>query len=364
MKHSRVIRWVAVLAMGTALTTCVVNAYPFTQFAAGCEDAEYRWPLETPDTEGDLAGVWVLDGQGAEPRSVAAAKGVTSIAWSPDGEQLAWMQEGGGAAGRVMVSNADGSAQRLLAEVHSPAYVSYSSGEEVAWTPDGSAVRYAVQRDENRRQVWDHYAVGLEGSDPVLIAPELEAFRVAFSPDGTRIAYIGVDGQLHTINSDGSGRRRLTDGPRGMLDPAWSPDGTQIVFVAHRKSSSGLEVVNPDGTGRRVVTEKGGRFFGQPVWSPDEKWIAFNSAPHEDWGWVTVVRPDGSDRHDVTPQLGRPNFGPIGWSPDSTRLAYAEGDGITVGGVDGSGRRCVSEDGFNSLPTWSPDGARLAFIRQ
>ncbi len=48
-------------------------------------------------------------------------------------------------------------------------------------------------------------------------------------------------------------------------------------------------------------------------------------------------------------------------SPDGSRLAYTDGRGICVANIDGSNSRCLTDDGEG--PTWSPDGAKIAFTR-
>jgi Tol biopolymer transport system component len=69
-----------------------------------------------------------------------------------------------------------------------------------------------------------------------------------FSPDLSRIAYTGLVGVLGTfeifvMNADGSGQTQLTsltpwDDPGSELHPTWSPDGTQIAFVATRDGTT------------------------------------------------------------------------------------------------------------------------------
>jgi TolB protein len=75
---------------------------------------------------------------------------------------------------------------------------------------------------------------------------------------------------------DGSDIRRLTDNLTDDVNPAWSPDGTRIVFEAYRDGQPEIYVMNADGSGQARLTASDG-YDGQPVWSPDGKWIAFVS---------------------------------------------------------------------------------------
>ena len=70
--------------------------------------------------------------------------------------------------------------------------------------------------------------------------PPVHFDRVAWSPDGTRIAFrnalVGAYG-IYTANADGSDVLQLTDGPNDSW-PSWSPDGTRIVFSSTRSDPS------------------------------------------------------------------------------------------------------------------------------
>jgi dipeptidyl aminopeptidase/acylaminoacyl peptidase len=84
---------------------------------------------------------------------------------------------------------------------------------------------------------------------------------VAWSPDGRKLAPTrNRDGnaEVYTINSDGSGLRRLTDNPEYDGDAVWSPDGRQLVFVSNRDGSHGVYLMNADGSGQRRLAQPGG----------------------------------------------------------------------------------------------------------
>ena len=76
-------------------------------------------------------------------------------------------------------------------------------------------------------------------------------------------------GEIWVINADGTNEQRLTTNASTDTDPAWSPDGSKIVFA---KSGSGVGVINADGTNELPLS--GG---GAPAWSPDGTKIAFRS---------------------------------------------------------------------------------------
>ena len=80
--------------------------------------------------------------------------------------------------------------------------------------------------------------------------------------------------QIYTINADGSGERRLSDGRASDTSPAWSPDGHRIAFARERDRSSGIYVMSADGRNSRRITARALQ-ASQPAWSPRGDRLAF-----------------------------------------------------------------------------------------
>jgi Tol biopolymer transport system component len=118
--------------------------------------------------------------------------------------------------------------------------------------------------------------------------------------------------------------------------------------------------INADGTDLRRLTRSPWPEF-DPSWSPDGRFIAYRSEPHE-YPELWVMTPDGTGQHRLTWDGGFPD-----WSPDGSMIAYAPGGGpsgrssIAIMNADGSGRRRLPHTDYGELPSWSPDGKRIAF---
>jgi TolB protein len=117
--------------------------------------------------------------------------------------------------------------------------------------------------------------------------------------------------------------------------------------------------INADGTGLRRLTRSPWPEF-QPAWSPDGRFIAYRSEPHE-YPELWVMNADGSGQHRLTEDGGFPD-----WSAEGL-IAYAPGggpsgrSGIAIMHADGSGRRRLPDTEYGEYPSWSPDGKRIAF---
>ena len=199
-------------------------------------------------------------------------------------------------------------------------------------------------------------------------------------------------GEIWTMAADGGTQTRIVaSGPGEATQPAWSPDGSRIVYVAWAHAGTDelvadLWTVAPDGSDARQITSDP-EWDWIPAWSPDGAWIAFTSRPTPATpaaaplgqpqaggapdvvagtagGWsIYLVRPDGTERRQLT--TGGESMAPV-WSPDGSRIAYhGTRDGnldIFVANADGTSEQRVTDDpGADWSPIWSPDGTRLIF---
>lgn len=121
---------------------------------------------------------------------------------------------------------------------------------------------------------------GATSGVPEVAAPAAAA-RAASGASGTRqagstlVIQVASGGPIYVVNSDGTGLRYLTTG----IDPALSPDGTQVAFTRWLGSGTGtlgsLWVINTNGSGERLISDVV-RQPKSPTWSPDGKQIVVN----------------------------------------------------------------------------------------
>jgi Tol biopolymer transport system component len=138
-------------------------------------------------------------------------------------------------------------------------------------------------------------------------------------------------------------------------DPAWSPSGRLLAYVA----GDNIWVARADGSRpARVTMVRDPVRDSRPAWSPDARWLVFRRS-REDTGAsdLWLARPTGRDLHRIprTRSAEAPT-----WSPDGRSIAFFAGAQLDAVPPDGSGRKLLARaDGTD--PAWSPDGRSIAF---
>ena len=178
--------------------------------------------------------------------------------------------------------------------------------------------------------------------------------------------------ELHRLPAEGGAPVPALAAGTLARDPSPSPDGTRLVYVVidGAGGNADLWIANRDGTGARQLTTSE-EWEDQPAWSPDGAWIAYRSFAAQLDPDIFLVRPDGSETRNLTPDPRPAVFddGAPAWSPDGARIAFRSNRGGTADlwtmRPDGTDlRRVTDSPDFDTDPAWSPDGARIAFRRQ
>ena len=246
---------------------------------------------------------------------------------------------------RLLVSDPNGKRRKAIL---SPPEGSGRYWEPV-WSPDGTRIAVGLQLG-NRYSGYASllYIVNADGSGrrSIADAPDRSEGAPAWSPDGSKLAYVtgGATGEIWLIDSGGRNRRRLTEG----ADPTWSPDGQRLAFVRDGE----VFVLEVDGL--RSMRIAGGPSRA-PDWSPDGELIAFErNLLGNGLGSIFTVRPDGSGERRLTDPIDQSPA----WSPDGTKIAFGRYGDIWVLNRDGSGLRNVTRTRSRSLyesePDWQP----------
>ena len=290
-----------------------------------------------------LWGVDVMPGQRLNSsnnnRTLAVAPTLVSASQTSKGELIAFS-----AGEQIYVMNADGSDIRLITERIPNVYYDYP-----ALSPDGSHIAF-ISTDMSSLQHSLNIA-GVDGSRlQRIISGPAWLSEPTWSPDGSKIAFArGHDNTIYGwamkltcrpeiyVADVLSGKYvSLTQG-EGGTDPAWSPDGTRIAFSSFRQGNNEIYTMATDGKGVQRITYTDWA-EAEPAWSPDGKQIAYAA-------------------HLFQTDVGC-GFIPTGRPPESlTEPMY-----IYVMDFDGTNQTRLETTGGGNEPTWSPDGAWLAFV--
>lgn len=214
------------------------------------------------------------DGRGAADRILPITAGITEMAVSPAGKELAFV-----ARGEVFVTSIEGGITRRITDTA-------AQERSVSFSPDGRTLLYASERGGS----WDLYTSTIVRKDEAcfyaatlleekaVLATAAEEFQPQFSPDGKEVAYLHERTGLNVLNLESGKVRVLYPAGKnysysdGDQEFRWTPDGKWLFFAFDPQPLGGIQEVGllaADGSGKLVNLSRSGFNDGRPRLSPD-----------------------------------------------------------------------------------------------
>ena len=248
--------------------------------------------------------VWLIEEDGSNPRALTRenADRARLPAISPDRTAVAYTVETS-EGWKLMVVDSGGTGTPLLVSED------VIADARATWSPDGSRLAFIGDRDGPN----DIYVLDLASDELTNLtnSPEQEG-DPAWSPDGETIAYWSLltgNQEIFTIPAAGGEATQLTQQPGDDADPAWHPQSTSLAFASNRNGDWDIFVMGADGGNQQQLTDDPSD-DQDPSWRPDGSYIAFESKrdsadrPDDDWAEIHVMLPDGRDQRRVTVREG------------------------------------------------------------
>jgi len=214
----------------------------------------------------------------------------------------------------VYIMYADGSGQTRLTFTTAP-----QSSRQPALSPNAARIAFVSDRDAGHDEI---YVMNADGSGQVRLTTTIAGYQnqdPAWSHDGSKIAFTrcyASNCTVYIMNADGSGVVQLTS--LDSSEPSWSPDGSKIAFVS-RNTAAGYDfiVVMDLATRQGHLTKLYNDPWPWPTWSPDGSKIAFDN-----WGPYTsgiyVMNADGTG----IVRLTNGSDSQAAWSPDGSKIVF------------------------------------------
>jgi len=331
--------------------------------------------ISTPDMEANrgVSNIWMVSTAGGEAIQVTQSGKDSAPSWSPDGKTLAFLSARDGSSQVYLLSMEGGEAKKLTA---------LSGGADLfKWSPDGKSVAFTSavyidckddacnsKRDEEKDKSkvkarvydhllyrhWDHWS---DGKRSHLFIQPVDGSATA------RDLTAGADYDIPPDERSGPG------------DINFSPDAKELCFTAVTDTVEAIST-NGDlflvpvagGEAKRITTNQG--FDGNPVYSPDGKYIAYHAqmtAGYESDRWQVMLYDRQSGKTENLSAGFDRSATDLAWSPDSKTI-YFLAENETLQPVYAMEARAGDTpkkvvDGFNAVFSFSGDGRVLVTER-
>ena len=350
--------------------------------------------LRFPDIYGDKVvftyggDLWIASTAGGTATRLTTHPGVEVFAkFSPDGKWIAFTGQYDGDEQVYIVPATGGEPKQLtFYPARGPLPPRWGYDNQIyGWTNDGKSVVFRSLRDSWALPISKLYTVPVTGgaAEPL---PMPESGAGDYAPDGTKLVYSPQARDFRSEKRYGGGQandlfiydlktndaKRITDSPRADRDPMWI--GNAIYFNSDRDGHFNLYTYDiAKGTTAQLTTNKtwdvrwpssdGNKDGGRIIYELNGELQIYDVKSKKNTQLSITVPDDGLNRRPSHVNAGNLIFS-YGLSPKGERAVFeARGDIFTTPIEKGPVRNLTnSSSAHDKLPSWSPDGSRIAFI--
>lgn len=267
--------------------------------------------------------------------------------------QITFVSSRGGAK-EIWVMDYDGASQHAITSLHSIALTP-------RWAPDSSRIAFTCYASAGGAPASPQICMYSMDANRVVSFPRYRGTNSApaWSADGSQLVFsssMGGNPELYSISSSGSGLKRLTFSNGASTSPAWNPKTNQtIAFVSDRSGVPKLYLMNADGTNAQNLDLPDKGYLIDPAWSPNGQLLAFSwRRPSNNYD-IYVMDVATRQIIELTRDMGR-NERPS-WAPDGRHLVFESTRSgtrqIWTMLADGSQPHQLTNGGHNESPNWS-----------
>ena len=194
-----------------------------------------------------------------------------------------------------------------------------------------------------------------------------------WSPDGKQVAYVGADNRsIFRVPAAGGNPSLVHEDPlgtQGVLDPAWSPNGKLIAFSSGASGGLDLWTVQAAGTDN-AASPVNGEFGVNPTWSPNSAQIAFGGLIEVGHGTIMMIGAQGGTPRDIS-HASFNDAMPV-WSPNGKWIVFQSMnpewetnrvDSLDLINPSGTTRKRLISGGTMMPLSWSPNSDAVLIMK-
>lgn len=361
--------WVRQVATGSSVQI-IPPADVFYWGLTFSNDSNYVYYVKNERGSGPFNKLYQVPSLGGVSKQLMAHVD-SAVTFSPDGKRLAFVRDQlKKEETEIILSNADGSGEQMLARRKAPARFASDLSTRIAWSPDGNTIACAAGNIDAEGSYNNVVGVSVtDGSETPLTARRWQAInQVTWRSDGTGLAIVARDDasastQLWHISYPDGEARRITNDLNAYRDVTMTANSSALVTVQMNRVSNIWVATQEDPNRARQITSGTIDGTGGLAWTPDGKLVYLSRASGKQDIWIMDA--EGNNKKQLTHegQNSRPTV-----SHDGRSIIFSSSgagkNNVWRMDVDGGNPRQLTDGRSNANAFPSPDGRWLVYVSQ